>query len=431
MLVYSRREGCPIYKVERKALFEYDLGLPEFKVVNRKEVDNNYLFTVEPVDDQPNRCPECGHSKLYVHKYVKLRARDMEINGHKVGIIINTKRYRCKNCRSVVAKPFNSLDGRLTKRLRDEIRRQSFRENFLTIAERYDLSTPTIINIFNEQAKIYEQEYRLVMPEVLGLDEVHLHKAYCGVFVAVNKEDGRVIELTETRKEDNIKKTLKKMENPENLKYVTMDMWGPYKSAVLEVLPEATIIIDRFHVIKALQNCLESVRRDVSKKIQEQKIRKSLKNNRFLMLTSTEKLYPEQIRRLDEIFKDFPEFQKPYELKEAFRNIYDLATSVEEAESMYDEWCREVEKAGAKEYQDFIDTVSRWHTEVFNYFRFTGDNRTNGQTESLNRIIKDMDRIGRGYSFETLRAKILFGKMIPKKPKFDFKKFEEEDSSAG
>lgn len=53
---------------------------------------------------------------------------------------------------------------------------------------------------------------------------------------------------------------------------------------------------------------------------------------------------------------------------------------------------------------------------------------TNAYTESLNGLIRVMDRMGRGYSFEALRAEILFteGAHFKKKqrPKFELKNNE-------
>jgi len=41
---------------------------------------------------------------------------------------------------------------------------------------------------------------------------------------------------------------------------------------------------------------------------------------------------------------------------------------------------------------------------------------TNAYTESINNIIKHIERIGRGYSFDFLRAKVLFGNSATIKP---------------
>ncbi len=56
-------------------------------------------------------------------------------------------------------------------------------------------------------------------------------------------------------------------------------------------------------------------------------------------------------------------------------------------------------------YKDLVRAVDNWHVEIFNYF----DKRlTNAYTESINSIIRQVERMGRGYSFDALRAKILF-----------------------
>jgi len=65
-------------------------------------------------------------------------------------------------------------------------------------------------------------------------------------------------------------------------------------------------------------------------------------------------------------------------------------------------------------YKDLVKAVDNWQDEIFNYF----DKRlTNAYTESINSIIRQVERMGRGYSFEALRAKILFNEKLHKKRK--------------
>jgi len=64
--------------------------------------------------------------------------------------------------------------------------------------------------------------------------------------------------------------------------------------------------------------------------------------------------------------------------------------------------------------------MANWHTEIFNYFEHR---ITNAYTESFNAIARKMDRMGRGYSFEVLRAKLLLKHSCHKRemapPKFN------------
>lgn len=62
--------------------------------------------------------------------------------------------------------------------------------------------------------------------------------------------------------------------------------------------------------------------------------------------------------------------------------------------------------------------MNNWEKEIFNYFNSPF---TNAYTESLNRLIKTTNNVGRGYSFEALKAKILFTqgyRKIKRKKKF-------------
>ncbi len=65
--------------------------------------------------------------------------------------------------------------------------------------------------------------------------------------------------------------------------------------------------------------------------------------------------------------------------------------------------------------------VNNWMPEILNYF---SHRVTNAYTESLNNLIRVMNRLGRGYSFEALRAKVLFTEGVQKKarPKFEKQK---------
>jgi hypothetical protein len=69
-------------------------------------------------------------------------------------------------------------------------------------------------------------------------------------------------------------------------------------------------------------------------------------------------------------------------------------------------------------FGDLVRAVDNWYEPIFNYFDHS---ITNAYTESLNNLIRATNRNGRGYSFEALRAKILFneGYHKVKKPRFN------------
>ena len=70
--------------------------------------------------------------------------------------------------------------------------------------------------------------------------------------------------------------------------------------------------------------------------------------------------------------------------------------------------------------------MDNWQPEVFNYFTHKA---TNAYTESANGLAKIANRLGRGYSFDAIRAKVLFGQAKrTDKPKFGTTALESEKS---
>lgn len=89
-----------------------------------------------------------------------------------------------------------------------------------------------------------------------------------------------------------------------------------------------------------------------------------------------------------------------------------------EAYRLYQSWLTEVPKELMPYFDPLIKSMNNWEEEIFNYFNVS---IINAYTESLNNLIKVTNKIGRGYSFEALRAKILFTqgyRKIKKKKKF-------------
>ena len=60
-------------------------------------------------------------------------------------------------------------------------------------------------------------------------------------------------------------------------------------------------------------------------------------------------------------------------------------------------------------FRDLAKTVHNFHAQIFNYWDCPIA-ITNGYTECANRLIRETNMKGRGYSFDTLRARSLYRK---------------------
>ena len=114
------------------------------------------------------------------------------------------------------------------------------------------------------------------------------------------------------------------------------------------------------------------------------------------------------------MFEKFPKLGIAYCLKETMRDIYIESKDRYEAYQRFYEWeCRIPDDF--KAFKDLQNTYNNNKQEIFNYFL---QPYTNAYTESINNVIKSIEKAGKGYSYEVLRAKVLYGTNATKRPKF-------------
>ena len=147
-------------------------------------------------------------------------------------------------------------------------------------------------------------------------------------------------------------------------------------------------------------------------------------HDRFVLLKRERDLNDREALLLSGWIKNYPELGEAYRLKEQFFGIYD-AESPDEAQAKYLQWERSLTPEIADAFSDITRAWGNWTWPILAYFEHPV---TNAYTESLNSLIRVMNRLGRGYSFEALRAKILFSEGAHKhklsRPKFERKVVE-------
>ncbi|WP_223876413.1 ISL3 family transposase [Staphylococcus aureus] len=303
----------------------------------------------------------------------------------------------------------------VTNRLIDWIQEASLEKTFTSVADDIGVDEKTVRNIFNDYVAELEVQTEFRTPKWLGIDEVHLLNNYR--FVVTDVENKSVIDILRKRNKDVVISYLSKLKDIDKVELVAMDMWRTYKDAVNMVIPHAKIVIDKFHVVKLANEALEKIRKANRQNVSA-KERRQLMRDRHVLLIRRKGLndFDDQIKL--QIWADkFPLLGQAYELTEQFFDIYEAKT-VDEAYKLYQEWHSNVPKELMIYFEDLIKAMTNWEEEIFNYFTSP---ITNAYTESLNRLIKTINHVGRGYFFEALRARILFTqgyRKVKRKKKF-------------
>lgn len=398
------------------------LNLPAYAVTDIHESEHDYHIYAETVEP-PITCAHCGSEDLVGFGRREQTIKDLPIHAKRVGIYINTRRYQCRSCwRTFYERLPATADNRMmTARLVAWIGKQSLNRTFLSIADETGVDEKTIRNIFRDYVNELERTVRFDVPQIMGIDEIHIIRPRC---VVSNIDSKTAVEILRDRNKKTVINYLSKLDNREHVRVVAMDMWEPYKDAVYATLPNATIVIDKFHVVRMASDCMEMVRKSLRASLTD-KQRIGLKNDRHVLRKRESELVGLERIRLESWTRNFPSLGDAYRAKEEFYAIYD-AGHLDEGFRRYEKWQASLTPNIREAFFPLTRAVTNWQPEIFNYFEHRV---TNAYTESLNSLIRVMDRLGRGYSFEALRAKILFTEGVHKTGRLKGK-FKKHDRSA-
>jgi transposase len=207
-------------------------------------------------------------------------------------------------------------------------------------------------------------------------------------------DKGSLLEVIDSHQSDEIIEVLNQQpqEVRENIKEVSVDMWGGFPKVIKEVFPTALIVIDRFHVMKLVNKALNKIRLLLELK--------GLKN-RCLLMKNSEDLTQEEKWDLQKLLTPSPCLTIAYELKSELRDIYETSTTVKMGRRRLQKWL----VLARCIFGETAATLEKHSQEICHYFI---QRTTSGVMEGLNNKIKLMIRQSYGFNtFDSLREKLL------------------------
>ncbi|MCC5647099.1 transposase [Nostoc sp. CHAB 5824] len=140
------------------------------------------------------------------------------------------------------------------------------------------------------------------------------------------------------RTQELIKKTLieRECELLEQIKEVSIDLWREYKTLVTELMPNAQVVADRFHVMtqvnKELDTQIKREKRNIedlikkgklaAQKAEYEEILLGFKNSKYPLLKNEDNFNKEQVDKLIQVKNVSPVLKVIHELKEKIRKIF-------------------------------------------------------------------------------------------------------------
>jgi transposase len=271
----------------------------------------------------------------------------------------------------------------------------------------YDNKLWKMIKAYTNKARA-EEDYSEVT--VVGIDETSVRKNHVYVSLFVDIEEKRTIFVTEGKDHTVIQAFVSDLVahggEPDNIEQVSCDMSPAFIKGVEANLPNASVVFDRFHVSKVINEAVDKVRKS---EVEKNPI---LKGSKYIFLKNRENLTAYQKQRLEGIQLSGLNLKtmKALNIREAFQQIYQAPTA-EMFDKLLRKWYFWATHSRITPIKEAAYTIQRHWDGIVNWFDYK---ISNGILEGFNSIFQAAKAKARGYRrYDTIKAIIylLTGKL--------------------
>jgi transposase len=241
----------------------------------------------------------------------------------------------------------------------------------------------------------------------IAIDEISIGKGHRYVTLVLDLESGAVVHVGEGKGGDSLEDFWKRLRSSgAKVEAVATDMSPAYIEAVTTQLPQATLVFDRFHVMKLFNEKLSNLRRELHREATDDLHKQVLKGTRWLLLKRPENLDPkkDEPKRLAEALKLNQPLATAYYLKEDLAEVWEQEDE-DAARAFLLDWIAQAETSGIRMLKQFAKTLRYHALGILAWYDYP---ISTGPLEGTNNKIKTMKRQAYGFrDQEFFKLKIL------------------------
>ena len=272
-----------------------------------------------------HQCSECGkrHIQGLFDEFEPVRFRDCSIGDFPTFLETTAMRVACCGGTRVERLPFAMPGFRMTKRFFNRIAALCTRMPVSSVAEMAGLAWETVARVDKEAIRLalgtrLPKELRL---KWIGVDEVSRTGGRIYFTVVTDLKSGRVVWIGDGRGEDGLLPFITALgrRGRNRIRIAVSDLG--YKGIIERHLLKAVPILDRFHIVKWINEALNEVRRRIFGAAPEDEVGQTVKAKKWMLLSARERLKHKDKLLLHKLIAQNQPLYEAYLLKEQLRGI--------------------------------------------------------------------------------------------------------------
>lgn len=379
------------------------LDIPDVRVLQTDLTQaDEFILTVESTLESTT-CRRCGRTITEPHGEDRPRLlRHLPILGRVVYLRIRPKRFRCPFCddHPTTTQELDWYDPNAlhTKAYERHLIVQLVNSTVTDVVAKEDVTYDALLGILDRYLATTIDWSALEPFTVLGIDEIALrkgHRDFVAVLTAKTITNRlHVLAILPDRLKATVVAWLQTIpeEHRRRIHTVCTDMWEGYVSAVQDVLPAATLVIDRFHVARHYRDGVDQLRKQELRRLRAtlpDEQQDELKHILWPSRKHPADLDDEERAQLERFLVHSPALRQAITLREELTTIFDTARSKADGLRRIGFWRQRVTKSELSCFDGFLKLLDSWLELIANYFI---DHQTSAFVEGLNNKLKVLKR---------------------------------------
>jgi transposase len=363
-----------------------------YRVSQIETDEHRLLLHVEP---QPHRvcCPQCG-SREVIRRGQQVRwFRNLPVGADCTWLIATLPRVECRSCQVVRQIPLGLAEERrtYTHAFARYVLELSQYMTIKDVAEHLGVSWDIVKDIQKRHLAKHYAKPKLKTVRQIAIDEICVGRGYRFLTLVLDLDSGAILFVGQGKKAESLRPFWRRVRAAKaKIKAVAIDLSPAYQKAVRKHLPQATVVFDRFHVVKLLNHKLTKLRRQLFRQATNELKKKVLKGTRWLLLKNPENLDPVKGEpgRLRAALRLNESLATAYYLKEDLRQIWEQLGKFPARMKLLD-WYHQAMDSGVRVLQDFARTLLAHADGILAWYDYP---ISTGPLEGTNNKIKTLNR---------------------------------------
>ena len=332
-------------------------------------------------------CSGCDRRGPTYDRLPERRFEYVPLWGIAVMFVYARRRVDCRRCGVTAERvPWATGKSRLTTRYRWFLARWARRLSWQEVATIFHSTWRNVFESVKHAVFWGVGQQDLGAIGTIGVDEIQWQRGHRYLTLVYQIEDGmkRLLWVAEERTEDSLRRFFYTLsdESRRSIRFVCSDMWQPYLKVIAEQLGEAVHVLDRFHIMKKMNEAIDKVRREEAARLKRDGYEEVLKHSRWCLLKRPENRTEKQTVKMSELLQYNLQSVRSYLQREDFQRFWQY-DSPGWAVKFLDQWCTRTMRSKIEPMKKVARSLREHRSLILNWFRAKGTVSA-GSVEGLN-----------------------------------------------